>query len=110
MIAVGAVEPRRGCESGGSGSNYFSSAAAFAASLKLDSSHRGSGAGLKGACAGDQPKPRQRVGMDAIRVGAVEPRRGCESGGSGSNYFSSAAAFAASLKLDSSHRGSGAGL
>ncbi len=47
-IPVGAVEPRRGCESGGSGNNYFGSAAAFAVSLKLDSSHRGSGAGLKG--------------------------------------------------------------
>jgi len=45
--------------------------------------------------------------MGAVRVGAVELRRGCESGGSGNNYFGSAAAFAASLKLDSSHRGLG---
>ncbi len=47
-IPVGAVEPRRGCESGGSGDRCFGSAAAFAASLKLDSSHRGLGACLKG--------------------------------------------------------------
>ncbi len=37
-LPVGAVEPRRGCESGGSGENA-SSAAAFAASPGLDSSH-----------------------------------------------------------------------
>ncbi len=71
---------------------------------------QGIGGGLVGPCAGDQPKPRRHLCIDAIRVGAVEPRRGCESGGSGDNYFGSAAAFAASLKLDSSHRGSGAGL
>ncbi|WP_421527648.1 hypothetical protein, partial [Pseudomonas brenneri] len=40
-----------------------------------------------------------------IRVGAVEPRRGCDSGGLGDIFSACAAAIAASLKLDSSHRG-----
>ena len=42
-------------------------------------------------------------------VGAVEPRRGCEGGGGGTGAVQVAwpTAFAASLKLDSYHRGIG---
>jgi len=39
-------------------------------------------------------------------VGAVEPQRGCEGGGTGNTFIAWPTAFAASLKLDSSHRGS----
>ncbi len=92
--SVGAVEPWRGCDSAGPGNISGACAAAIAASLKLDSSHRGSA-----VC----PKFWHR---QKSSVGAVEPWRGCDSAGPGNISGACAAAIAASLKLDSSHRGS----
>ncbi|MGL4275471.1 MAG: hypothetical protein ACRCTO_24570, partial [Pseudomonas paracarnis] len=37
-------------------------------------------------------------------VGAVEPQRGCDGGGTGNIFIAWTTAFAASLTLDSSHR------
>ncbi len=47
---------------------------------------------------------RSKLGAPT-NVGAVEPRRGCDSGGSGDIFSDYAAVIAASLKLDSSHKG-----
>ncbi len=90
---MGAVEPQRGCDGGGSGDIFGACVAAIAGSLKLDSSHRGLAVGR-----GFQSGWRSRVG-------AVEPRRGCDGGGSGDIFGACVAAIAASLKLDSSYRG-----
>ncbi len=94
---VGAVEPQRGRDSGVSGNLFIDSAAAFAASLKLDSS----------CIRFEQPKylrpSTQLPDFPRPPVGAVEPQRGRDSGVSGNLFIDSAAVFAASLKLDSSH-------
>ena len=94
---MGAVEPQRGRDSGVSGNLFIDCAAAFAASLKLDSSH------IRFAQPECLRPNTQLPDFPRPPVGAVEAQRGRDSGRSGNLFIDSAAAFAASLKLDSSH-------
>ena len=71
------------------------SATAFAASLKLDSSHRGLAVPGRSPANTHSPATPIPCGSGLAR----------ESGGSANTSTNSAAAFAASLKLDSSHKG-----
>ncbi|VVN84804.1 hypothetical protein PS834_01397 [Pseudomonas fluorescens] len=89
---MGAVEPRRGCDGGGSGDIFGACVAGYRSLAEARQLPQGLAVGR-----GFQSGWRSRVG-------AVEPRRGCDGGGSGGIFGACVAAIAASLKLDSSHK------
>ncbi len=78
---VGAVEPRRGCEGGGGGTGAVQVAwpTAFAASLKLDSSYKGSGLSVRSrfakASGRAQISPAMKINCGSCRAPARLRRR-----------------------------------
>ncbi|WP_238346689.1 hypothetical protein, partial [Pseudomonas paralactis] len=73
-------EPQRGCDGGGTDNLFIACTTAFAASLKLDSSHRRSAVYVELSFAGHRAKHNSRQ-QHRPNVGAVEPQRGCDGGG-----------------------------